>query len=206
MNEETYVTPALLGEVARHWRETAEPWLSADDQLARYRPLLDVLGVGREGRSLLRDLHLYGRGVPVEGAHCTGDILTRIWQCPELAFWNRLKQSVDWGMCEMVGPQSFGRPARGDLPRVPWVRECRLDEEAKATLGAWFVALAVGTVEEARQSFEAVCHSEPLRRWLGAAVSEGWWRPWPWRAVGNPSLHVWRHCEPLPRNQPQTLR
>ena len=174
MNEETCVTPALLGEVARQWRETAGPWLSADDLLARYGPLLDVLGVGEEGRSLLRDLHLYGRGVPVEGIYCTGDILTRIWHCPELASWNRVKQSVDWGLCEMVGPQSFGRPARGDLSRVPWVRECRLDEEAKATLGAWFVALAVGTVEEAHAAFEEVRRREPLRRWLGAAVSLTW--------------------------------
>ncbi len=118
MNEETCATPALVGEVARQWRETAEPWLSADDLLARYRPLLDVLGVGREGRSLLRDLHLYGRGVPVEGVHCTGDILTRIWHCPELASWNRVKQSVDWGLCEMVGAAIL-RPARAwrSLPR-----------------------------------------------------------------------------------------
>ncbi len=136
--------------------------------------MLDVLGVGEEGRSLLRDLRLYGRGVPVEGIYCTGDILTRIWHCPELAAWNRVKQSVDWGLCEMVGPQSFGPATRRDLSRVPWVRECRLDEEAKATLGAWFVALAVGTVEEARRASRPSVAAEPLRRWLGAAVSESW--------------------------------
>ena len=35
MNEETCATPALLGEVARQWRATARPRLSADNLLAR---------------------------------------------------------------------------------------------------------------------------------------------------------------------------